>query len=185
MADRNPTTADDTLYTLVQAFWPLVHFRAPSLSPYASSTGGFFGSSPLHRIVKNWMQHWMPQGPVLSNALIRRGTHYTVLLARLTPRSFLSTDKYSPPSPCTNTGQILVVGPKMRKHGVAVFRQARWYVAGSPAVKRELFTTTQGCPAGQHTPQNTRAHGLHLHQHFDSHIDPSCSLHKPTNDILY
>ena len=26
---------------------------------------------------------------------------------------------------------------------------------------------------------------LQLHQHFDTHMDPSCSLHKATNHILY
>ena len=25
---------------------------------------------------------------------------------------------------------------------------------------------------------------LHLHQHFDTHIEPSCSLHKDANHIL-
>ena len=26
---------------------------------------------------------------------------------------------------------------------------------------------------------------LHLHPHFDTHMDPSCGLHKATNHILY
>ena len=30
-----------------------------------------------------------------------------------------------PPPPCANTGQVLVPGPKVRKHGVPVFGQAR------------------------------------------------------------
>ena len=52
-----------------------------------------------------------------------------------------------------------------------------WYATGSPAVKRELFMTTKGCPTGQHTPQNTLAHGItthtNLHQHFDTHMNPA------------
>ena len=56
----------------------------------------------------------------------------------------------------------------MRKHGVALFGQAR-VTAGHvqrhtyymlQAVKRELFMTTKRYPTGQHTPQNTTAHGI-------------------------
>ena len=37
-----------------------------------------------------------------------------------------------PPPPCANTGQVLVQGAKVRKHGVAVFGKARvtaWHVS--------------------------------------------------------
>ena len=47
------------------------------------------------------------------------------------------------------------------------------------------FMTTKGCPARQHTPRTQEHMELHLHHHFDTYIDHSCSLHKATNHILH
>ena len=95
------------------------------------------------------------------------------------------------PPPCPNTGQVLVQGAKVRKHGVAVFGQARvaarhipWstYADESQPYPSKHDNTKQQASIHPRTQERME---LQLHQHFDTHIDPCCSLPKATNHNLY
>ena len=63
-----------------------------------------------------WMRYLRP--PYLSHAVKGAGVQHCT---SATPPALHCT----PPPPCANTGQVLVPGPKVRKHGVPGFGQAR------------------------------------------------------------
>jgi hypothetical protein len=63
-----------------------------------------------------------------------------------------------------------------------------WHATGSLALKRDFFVTTKQCPTSIQTsihPKTQEQMELQLHQHFDTHIDHSCGLHKATDHVLY
>ena len=78
------------------------------------------------------------------------------------------------------------------KHGVAVFVQAcvtarhlprNTCCRHKPTLPLHNYKRVSNRPA--YTPRTQEHMELQLHQHFDTHIDPSCSLHKATNRIPY
>ena len=79
-----------------------------------------------------------------------------------------------------------------QKCRVAVFRQARVTVCRvprntccrhKPTLPLHDYKRVSNRPA--YTPRTQEHTELQLHRHFDVHVDPSCSLHKATNHILY
>ena len=54
----------------------------------------------------------------------------------------------------------------------------------SGSEKRMVHDPKRGYNRPAYTPKQEHME-LHLHQHFDTHDGPSCSLHKATNHILY
>ena len=77
----------------------------------------------------------------------------------------------------------------MRKHTAAVFGQARvtprhvprnTCCRHKPALPLHDYKTVSNGSA--YTPEHME---IQLHPHFDTCVDPSCSLHKATNHILY
>ena len=71
--------------------------------------------------------------------------------------------------PCSNAGWVPLLGPRVQKHGVAVFGQARV----APVTYRGTHTRTQ------------EDLEMQQHQHLDTHIDPSRGLYNAENHILY
>ena len=91
-----------------------------------------------------------------------------------------------PPPPCPNTDRFWF-NANVRKHGVAV--------SGKAHVTAQHVPRNTCCQPSPSNHDNTKQHaGVHpstqehvkvqLHQHFDTHIDPSCSLHQATNHVL-
>ena len=96
-----------------------------------------------------------------------------------------------PLPPCPSTGQVLVQGAKVRKHGGAMFGHARAAAQHVPRNTCCRHKTTNPSKqdnakqqAGTH-PRTQKHMELQLHDHFDTHIDPSCRAHEATNHILY
>ena len=81
----------------------------------------------------------------------------------------------------------------MRKRGVAVFGQA--HVTAQHVPRNTCCRHKPTRPLHDYNrvsvqqasiyPSIQEHMELHPHQHFDTHIDPSCSLHKATDHILY
>ena len=80
-----------------------------------------------------------------------------------------------------NTGLSKHAGPVFLHFCSLNQNLARVRTGGGGGGLRNLFKTTKRYPKSQ---QHQHVE-LQLHQHFDIHIDHSCSLHKATNHISY
>ena len=112
-------------------------------------------------------------------------------VCRFVAGTHMETMTPPPPPPCPTTGQVLVQGAKVRKHGVPVFGQARvtarhvpWETSCRHNQNLPTQTTTKGVQQSGIHPRTQEHMELQLHQHIGTRADPSCSLPKATNHIL-
>ena len=80
----------------------------------------------------------------------------------------------------------------MRENGVAVFGQARataqhvtWNTCGRHKPTLPLHDCKRVSHRPAYTPEHKSTWDYRYTNTFDTHMDPSCSLHKATKSILY
>ena len=99
---------------------------------------------------------------------------------------------HTPPAPGPNTGQVLFQGAKVRKHGVAVFGQARVtarHVPRNTCCRHKATLPPQNMTVQSNRPAYTPEHKSTWNDSYVNTLPPiltpSCSLHNAANHILF